>query len=101
MFLSAQINLIFFSVSKLTRFVTNNQFSGQRQPERVADHLPPLSDESENALNLIFLSAFSVEQKRKARGGGEVKFLKSPLRIHRYSGRGVQLCISTVNYYTT
>jgi hypothetical protein len=50
----------------------DNQSSGQRQPERVADHLPPLNDESENALSLSLLSAFTVEGERKAqswRGG--------------------------------
>jgi len=50
----------------------DNQSSGQRQPEGVADHLPPLSDKSENALNLSLLSTFTVEQESKAqkwRGG--------------------------------
>jgi hypothetical protein len=44
----------------------DNQTSGQRQLERVADYLPPLSDKSENALNLSLLSAFTLEQVRKA-----------------------------------
>jgi hypothetical protein len=62
----------FYTSLKRTRFVPDNQSSGLKQPERGANHLPPFSDEFENALSLSLLSQFAVEQTMKAHRGSRV-----------------------------